>query len=99
MTNQSNPNENQKIVTQTVIVANEKGLHVRPCYMIADAARKYQSNIEMQCEDRIVNANSVLDLLRIQAPHGSSVTIRIVGIDAEEAMSEIKNLIESVFSF
>lgn len=81
----------------TVRVFNEYGLHARPAAQLATQARKYTAELVLIHEDVEVDAKSVLDILTLAAPKGSSLTLRGRGHDAENAVQELSRLFASRF--
>jgi len=85
----------------TIVVRNEVGLHARPAAMFVQLASKYQSEILVAKlegdSDREVNAKSILSLLTLGVSQGTAVRIRATGQDEDEAVSALRELIDSDF--
>ena len=81
-----------------VPVTNQYGLHARPASRIVGIASRFRSDVTLSNgAGRAVNAKSILDVLTLAAGSGSSLTIRAVGEDAEQAVAEIAQLVEKKF--
>lgn len=81
-----------------VPLTNQYGLHARPASRIVGIASRYRSEVQLSSgAGRAVNAKSILDVLTLAAASGARLTIRAVGEDADQAVAEIAQLIESKF--
>lgn len=91
--------ETKKIetVTGTAVLINEKGIHARSAVPLIQSANTFESKITLTVEDKTANAKSMLDVLLLAAGRGNTVIIEAVGVDAKEAVSKLKSLIESGF--
>ena len=79
--------------SKTAIVASAEGLHARPAGLIAEAAEKYDTDIELSTagEDPVDAASSMM-IMALGAEKGVEVTVH--GED-ETAVEEIAKLIET----
>jgi phosphocarrier protein HPr len=84
-------------VTRAVVIVNHEGLHARPADMLARAALKYHSRIEVLCRSERVDAKSTLNLLILGATQGTEIIIEAEGDDAEEAVEALAALVTSGF--
>lgn len=76
--------------SQTVIVGSAEGLHARPAGIIAEAAEKYDDDIEITFGDEDADAASAMLIMALGAEKGASV---IVASDSAAAVDEIAALI------
>jgi phosphocarrier protein HPr len=79
---------------QAFVVGAEHGLHARPAGQFVTLAAEYKSEIMVSKGDEWVNGDSVLSLLTLAASPGTTLRIRAVGIDAEDAVRRLGLLIE-----
>ncbi|HJC58808.1 MAG TPA: HPr family phosphocarrier protein [Candidatus Dietzia intestinigallinarum] len=77
--------------TKTVIVGSAEGLHARPAGIIAEAAEKYETELEIIFGDEEADADSAMLIMALGAEKGAEVTVRGENADA---VSEIAALIE-----
>lgn len=77
--------------SKTVIVGSAEGLHARPAGIIAEAAEKYDDDIEITFGDEDADAASAMLIMALGAEKGASV---IVASDNAAAVDEIAALIE-----
>jgi len=89
---------------ETIVVVNNKvGLHARPASLFVQAAAKFNSNIQVSCQDpdtkelREANAKSILGVLTLGVFQGMGITIRAEGEDEEEAVATLTDLVENNF--
>ena len=77
--------------TKTVIVGSAEGLHARPAGIIAEAAEKYETELEIVFGDEEADADSAMLIMALGAEKGAEVIVRGENADA---VSEIAELIE-----
>lgn len=81
------------MASKTVIVASAEGLHARPAGIIAEAAEKYDTDIELSTEGKDpVDAASSMMIMALGAEKGVEVTVTS---DDEAAVEEIAKLVET----
>lgn len=81
-------------------VDNEVGLHARPAALFVRTANKYQSKIMVKNVTRnskLVSAKSILSVLTLAVSCGHEIYIEADGPDADSAIAELKQLVESNF--
>lgn len=84
-------------VVQELELLNKYGMHVRPAGALAKLCQRYKCDISIEKEGRIVSGKSVLGLMTLEAPCGTKLVVTADGDDAEEAVEEIKALVENHF--
>jgi phosphocarrier protein HPr len=85
------------VCRQTVTVELENGLHLVPCSQIAQAARRYACAVTIYKGTQAVDAKNVLDLMTLNADHGTQLDLEASGDGAAEAIEELVRLFESNF--
>ena len=86
------------MVSKIVVINNQVGLHARPATFFIQKANEFKSSIWIEKEDRRVNAKSLLGVLSLGIVKGTEVNIVADGIDENEAISKLAELIDSDFS-
>jgi phosphocarrier protein HPr len=81
----------------TFVLKNELGLHARAAAMIVNVTSKYKSKILFERDGNEINGKSILGILTLACPKGSSIIVSAEGEDALEAIEELGNLIEDKF--
>ena len=82
---------------RTVQIVNRNGLHARPAAEIVKLAAKFKSDITIVKEDLDVNGKSIMGVMMLAAEHGSSITFRAEGPDADQALDALATLVSNKF--
>ena len=82
---------------RTVMIENKNGLHARPAAEIVKLAAKFASEITIVKDDLDVNGKSIMGVMMLAAEHGSSITFRAEGPDAEQALDALTTLVNNKF--
>jgi phosphotransferase system HPr (HPr) family protein len=86
--------------TLKIKVAHPAGLHARPASLFVQTANKFDSEIQVQNitdESDIANAKSILSILTLGVMQDHEIEITADGNDSQEALQELKALIEDNF--
>ncbi len=77
------------------VVRGELGLHARPAGRFVSLAGRFQSEITVSREDddEWVSGRSVLSILSLAAGQGTTLRLRAVGPDADEAIRALGELL------
>ena len=78
-------------------ITNSKGLHVRAATLLAKQASKFDAAITVEHAGERANAKSIMNLLLLTAPMGSTVKVCATGNQADEAVGAIVSLIGNGF--
>lgn len=78
-------------------IVNRLGLHARAAAQLVQTANKFLSDVMIEKDGNEVNGKSIMGLLMLAAPQGSSITVTVSGKDAEQAMQTIGTLINDGF--
>ena len=81
-----------------ITIVNRLGLHARPAAMFVRVATRYRAEVWVEKEGENVNGKSIMGLMMLAAGQGSKLQIRCEGPDAEKALSELEELIQSKFN-
>ena len=82
---------------QTVTIVNQLGLHARAATKLVQLCRQFDAKIELQQEGQTADASSVLALLMLASSKGKTVQVCTEGVDAEQALSAVVDLINNGF--
>jgi len=82
------------ISQKDVRVANPCGLHIRPAYLFARLAGRYEASIEIVKDGQSVDGKSVLEILMLAATQDTVLTIIARGRDAKQAIEALAPVIE-----
>ncbi|MBI4597937.1 MAG: HPr family phosphocarrier protein [Candidatus Omnitrophica bacterium] len=78
---------------QTVSVIHPQGLHARPAALFVQLAKAFQSSVTVKKGRRIVDGKSIMGLLTLAAGPASRIAIVTEGVDAEEALAQLVELV------
>src|SRR6202048_3427118 len=93
----STTSPSQKI-EKDVPVINRLGLHARPAAMFVRIASRYRAEVWVSKEGEEVNGKSIMGLMMLAAGKGSTLHLRCEGPDADKALGELEELINSRFN-
>ncbi len=85
------------MLKKSVKVMNKLGLHARPSAMLVTVASKFESEVFFTKAELRVNGKSIMGVMMLAAEKGSEITIEVGGVDEEEAMEQIVQVIVSGF--
>jgi len=83
--------------TKTVTIKNRQGLHNRPSVLLVQLAAGYDAAIKLRKGEKEADANSVMQVMMLAATCGTELEVIAEGPDAEKAVREISELLESNF--
>lgn len=88
-----------QILTKSVTVLNEKGLHARTAAQIVAAVQRFPDAVLFVERDGYkVDGRSVLGLLTLSATQGTALALHVSGNDADKLLAALTALFESGFS-
>ncbi len=82
------------MISQTVTIVNDYGLHARPATFFIQKANSFKSMIWVDKDNRRVNAKSLLGVLSLGVEKGMSVNLIADGTDEEAAVKALAELVE-----
>ena len=71
---------------------------MRPAYMFAETAARFESKIELEKDSVRIDGKSVLSILTLGAAQGTEVSIEATGDDAQDAVNTLAGLVASGFN-
>ena len=91
--------ETHEPLAQEFTVQNRMGIHTRPAAQIVRLANRYpEVDITVSKDEESVNGKSIMGLMMLAAGQGSKLMIRCEGPDADKALLELEELIQSRFN-
>jgi len=82
---------------KTLQIQNELGLHARAGTKFVQTASKFPCQVVVVKGTNEVNGKSILALLTLMAPKGTTLTIRADGERAQDAVAALAALIDDKF--
>ena len=80
-------------VEKELVIKNKQGLHARPAAIFVQIANTFESEITVRKDGEEVNGKSIMGILMLAAEEGSCVCIKAKGIDAEEAIAKLEEIL------
>jgi phosphotransferase system HPr (HPr) family protein len=87
----------EETVERSFLIGSKLGLHARPAAVFVQTANRFEASVEVQKDDLKIDGKSIMGIMTLAAEMGSSITVRVTGKDAAEAMEALAKLIESNF--
>ena len=81
-----------------VTITNNIGLHARPATFFIQKANSFRSSIWVEKGDRKVNAKSLLGVLSLGIAKGMTITITADGVDEQQAVDVLFELVDTGFA-
>ena len=82
---------------EEMMILNKLGIHLRPAQQFVQTVLKFKCEVYLQKDNQRVNAKSIMGLLTLAASQGALLIVSCEGDDAEDAMTAIRDLIDSGF--
>ena len=86
------------MVIKHVTITNQVGLHARPATFFIQKANEFKCSIWVEKDDRKVNAKSLLGVLSLGIVYGTDINIIADGVDEEQAVETLADLVNSKFA-
>jgi phosphotransferase system HPr (HPr) family protein len=77
----------------SIELKNKTGLHARPAAVFVNKAQTYESEIEIEKDNRSINAKSIMGLMSLGAAFGDTIILKADGNDEEKAVEELTILV------
>ena len=78
-------------------IANKLGLHARAAAKLTQLASRFAAEVWLTRNGRRVNAKSIMGVMMLAAGKGASVTVEADGLDADQAVAAIRELVAGRF--
>lgn len=82
---------------KNLIIQNRAGLHARPAALFVQTANKFESQIKVSKDEQEVDGKSIMGIMMLAAGRGTRIKITISGVDEEEALKRLEELIKNKF--
>ncbi len=77
------------MITKKIQIQLQNGLEARPVAVLVQVASQYNSSIYVECDDRKVNAKSIMGMMTLGLTAGEGVVVSANGDDEQTAMDDI----------
>ena len=85
------------MVIRSVEVTNALGLHARAAARFVHLATRFNSQIRVSRDSKVMDGKSIMGLLLLAAARGTKLTISADGPDETTAVDSLVQLVESGF--
>ncbi|MCG3138750.1 MAG: Multiphosphoryl transfer protein [Phycisphaerae bacterium] len=85
-------------ISQDVVIINEHGLHARPVMQFVDLANRFSSDIQVAKGEQVVDGKSPMEVMLLEAHRGTRLRLLAQGVDAEEAVAALAELVGKGFT-
>jgi len=82
---------------QSIRICNKLGLHARASAKLATEASRFKSEVQLIKGDIAINCKSIMGIMMLAACKGTDLTLHAEGLDAQEALDAIKDLVDQRF--
>jgi len=79
------------------LIVNKLGLHARASALLVKTSSRFASEVKLAKEGVEVNAKSIMGIMMLAASKGTTVRLTVNGVDEEDAMQTIGELITNGF--
>ena len=85
------------MTSRSVVVSNQLGLHARAAAKFVHMAGRYEAQIRVGRENRVMDGKSIMGILLLAAARGTTITISADGPDEADAVDALCALVASGF--
>lgn len=83
---------------KSITISNKLGLHARAASLFVKEAEPFPCKVEMEKDGVRINAKSIMGILMLAAPFGSTITIFCTGEQENECLQTLILLVENKFN-
>ncbi|MBO4324459.1 MAG: HPr family phosphocarrier protein [Lachnospiraceae bacterium] len=81
------------MISKDMTIRIPSGLEARPVALLVQVASRYDSSIYVECENKKVNAKSIMGMMSLAIPAGTNIRVTADGADEQEAMKGIEDFL------
>lgn len=85
------------MTSRLVTVSNTLGLHARAAARFVNMATRFESQIRVTRDAKVMDGKSIMGILLLAASRGTAITISADGADEAAAVTALVELVESGF--
>ena len=85
------------MISRTVTVVNQLGLHARAAAKFVHLATRFESQIRVIRDAKVMDGKSIMGILLLAAARGTAITVEAAGVDERAAVDALAQLVESGF--
>ena len=84
-------------VNMRLKILNEKGLHARAAAKFVELVDTFDVSLVVKKDNLEASGDSIMGLLMLAASRGTEIELVASGVEAEETLSALSDLIENLF--
>ena len=84
-------------LSRTIEITNKRGLHARASAKFVNVASGLTAKIEVEKDGHRVCGTSIMGLMMLGAAMGDTIVIHVEGAEAEAALTQLVELVETKF--
>ncbi|ORJ59537.1 HPr family phosphocarrier protein [Geothermobacter hydrogeniphilus] len=85
------------MIEKEFTIINRLGLHARAAAQLVQTAGRFSADVLVSKDDLEVNGKSIMGILMLAAPRGSTISVSVNGPDEEAALKALEELINDGF--
>lgn len=78
------------MISKKIVIKIPTGMEARPIALLVQEASKYESNVYVECEEKKVNAKSIMGMMGLGVQTGAEITVTTEGTDETTALENIE---------
>lgn len=83
------------MIAKKITIKIPTGLEARPVALLVQVASQYESSIYVECEEKKINAKSIMGMMSLALAAGEEIVVTADGVDEEVAMENIEKYLSS----
>ena len=85
------------MISRDVTVVNQLGMHARAAARFVHLAARFQSQVRVGRDGRVMDGKSIMGILLLAASKGTTITISADGPDERDAVEALSTLVATGF--
>ncbi|HIW81024.1 MAG TPA: HPr family phosphocarrier protein [Candidatus Acetatifactor stercoripullorum] len=81
---------------KSIQIKLENGLEARPVALLVQEASKYDSTIYIECNEKRINAKSIMGMMALGLQNGEELVVTAEGVDEKTAVDGIEKFLSGV---
>ena len=86
-----------KPLARDLTITNKRGLHARASARFVRCAEQFDASVSVSKDQMTVGGTSIMGLMMLAAVPGSVIRVTVEGLEADEALAALADLVESRF--
>ena len=83
------------MASQKLRIINESGIHARPAIVIVQTLLEYDNDIQIEYNNKAVNAKSIMGIMSLGIPYGAQIKIIVNGDNPKTVLADIVKTLKS----